>query len=344
MVTQITELLKIKLPIIQAPMAGGVTTPELVAAVSNAGGLGSLAAGYLTAAEIAKTIKQIRRLTSNPFAVNLFVPEKYHATVEQIERAKKVVQTASAELNYKVGDIKPPYTPSFEEQMKVVFDAKVPIISFTFGIPSAVWQEKLIKNNIKLIGTATTLAEAKMLEKNNMDCVVAQGSEAGGHRGSFLSKDKDNLLSRSSLVETLTSHIKIPVVAAGGIMNANEIAASLTLGAVAVQMGTAFLCCSESGAHPIYKNALLNMSDDNTTLTRAFSGKWARGINNKFIMRMRSHEADILDYPIQHVLTSGIRKESANQHCVDFMSMWAGQAAYLCEALSVAVLIQKLLW
>ncbi len=340
--TKITKLLNITLPIIQAPMAGNATTPDLVAAVSNAGGLGSLGAGYMSADDIRKTIRKIKILTDRPFAVNLFIPEKHYATEDQIEHARKTAQASCAELNFIVDFIKPPYAPSFEEQMNVIIEEKVPIFSFTFGIPSKHWIEIFKKNSIPLIGTATTLAEAKLLEENNIDAIVAQGSEAGGHRGTFLGSPEEALISLSSLVSLLIENIKTPIIAAGGVMNAKGIATSLILGASAIQMGTAFLCCAESGIHPLYKKLLLSTTQDNTTLTRAFSGKLARGIENKFSIRMQSHEKNILDYPIQNALTSGMRKESARQNNIDFMSMWAGQAAYLCKALSAAQLIEEL--
>ena len=340
--TAITELLKIKLPLIQAPMAGGATTPELVAAVSNAGGLGSLGAGYMAADEIKKTIKKIKFLTNKPFSVNLFIPEKHHASDEQIEQARKLVQASCSELNFNIASIKAPYTPPFEEQMNVIVEETVPILSFTFGIPSKDWIEIFKSNAITLIGTATTLGEAKLLEENNIDVVVAQGGEAGGHRGTFLGSEENALISISSLVPLLIEHIKIPVIAAGGIMNAEKILELLTLGASAVQMGTAFLCCAESGIHPLYKELLLNTAHDNTTLTRAFSGKLARGIMNKFITRMQPHEKNILAYPIQNTLTSAMRKVAAKQNNPDFMSMWAGQAAQFCKALPAAQLIEKL--
>src|SRR3990167_5688567 len=160
--TKITELLKIAFPIIQAPMAGGITTPELVAAVSNAGGLGSLGAGYMTANDIRSTIKQIQQLTNKPFSVNLFIPEKHQSMHEEIEKARRAVQEACYELNFQVTTAKPPYTPSFEEQMNVLLEEKIPIFSFTFGIPPLNWIEDFKKNGIVLIGTATTLEEAKL--------------------------------------------------------------------------------------------------------------------------------------------------------------------------------------
>jgi nitronate monooxygenase len=337
-----TELLKISLPLIQAPMAGGATTPELVAAVSNAGGLGSLGAGYMTPDEMRRAIKKIRELTHKPFAVNLFIPQEHHASHEQINQVTKIIQEACHELNLTIGMIKPPYAPSFEEQMAVILEEKIAVFSFTFGIPAEIWIKKLKENGVILMGTATTLSEATLLEKRGIDAIVAQGSEAGGHRGTFIGKAEDALIKLSDLVPDLIHHTKIPIIAAGGIMDAKGISAALALGASAVQLGTVFLTCTESGIHPSYKQELLNTMQDSTTLTRVFSGKLARGINNKFISRMKLHETTILDYPIQNALTVPMRKEAAKKNSTDFMSMWAGQSAYLCENLSVAELIKKL--
>lgn len=339
--TKITELLRIRLPIIQAPMAGDATTPELIAAVSNAGGLGSLGAGYMTANEIRTSIRQIRQLTNKPFCINLFIPEKNQSTNEQIENARKVVQEACYELNLSIMPIEPPYTPSFEEQMDVIREEKVPIFSFTFGIPSINWIEDFKKNGIVLIGTATTIEEAKILEKHGVDAVIAQGSEAGGHRGTFIGKAEEALTGISLLVPSVVKHITIPVIAAGGIMDAKGIYESIKSGASAVQMGTAFLCCNESGIHPLYKELLLNTTNDNTTLTRAFSGKLARGLINKFVLRMQTHD-DILNYPIQNALTSSMRKAARKNNLTDFMSMWAGQGAHLCKSVPAAQLVHEL--
>lgn len=340
--TKIINLLNIKLPIIQAPMAGGATTSELVAAVANAGGLGSLAAGYLMPNDIRKAINQIRQLTDKPFAVNLFIPEKHAATNDAILQATKTIEACCQELNFRIGLIQPPFAPNFDEQMQVIIDEEIPIFSFTFGIPSTEWINKLKTNGTVLIGTATTLQEAKVLEENQIDLIVAQGLEAGGHRGTFLGKAEDALNKLQSLLTSLTSNVRTPIIAAGGIMTAEDVKNSLTLGAEGVQLGTAFLCCNESGIHPLYKQILLSTTSDITTLTRAFSGKLARGINNKFISRMQSHENDILDYPIQNALTSAMRKESAKQNCADFMSLWAGQSARLCQSMSAAELINTL--
>ena len=342
--TKITRLLKIKLPIIQAPMAGGATTPELVAAVSNTGGLGSLAAGYMHADAIRQAIIKIRQLTDKPFAVNLFINEEVKVTQVEIQKAWSDVIKSCNELIQGASMIlpQPPYVPLFEEQMKVIIEEKVPIFSFTFGIPSKKWLQELKTKNVKLIGTATSLQEAVLLEKSDIDIIVAQGSEAGGHRGTFVGKAEDALIGINSLVPCLVDNLNVPIVAAGGIMDARGIVSSLILGAQGVQMGTAFLTCPESGIHPAFKKLLLQTKDDSTVLTKAFSGKLARGIRNKFIYRMKSNCKNILPYPIQHAITSPMRKLAMNQNCVDFMSMWAGQSASLSKGLPATQLIAEL--
>ncbi len=343
MSANLSQQLHIKYPIIQAPMAGGATTPALVAAVSNAGGLGSLGAGYMKPDDIKRAIKDIRLLTDKPFAVNLFVPEQAEASRSQIADMMQLIGQSCKELKFNIPPISPPYAPSFDEQINVVVQEKVPIFSFTFGIPDPSWIKKLKRNNTLLIGTATNKEEAILLEKNGIDFIVAQGSEAGGHRGTFMGEAENSLSCLPELVADLNANVKTPIIAAGGIMDGKDIVASLSQGAQGVQIGTAFLTCDESGIHPTYKSALLNASKDNTVLTRAFSGKLARGINNQFISRMKLHENETLPYPIQHTLTSTMRKESAEQHNTDFMSLWAGQSVHLAKTISTAELMGKLI-
>jgi nitronate monooxygenase len=340
--TKITQILKISLPIVQAPMAGGITTPALAAAVSNAGGLGSLGMGYNTPAEIKIGIKELREQTDKPFAINLFIPEEHPATPDQLERARKAVSECCKELNFKVSPVHAPYTPSFDEQLQVLLDEKIPVFSFTFGIPSDRWIQLFKANNILLIGTATNLAEAKLLEEKGIDVICAQGSEAGGHRGTFIGKAKDSLFDISTLTKSLIYNIKRPIIAAGGIMNIEGIVTALAAGAAGVQMGTAFIACPESGANSAFKELLSKTEFDDTTLTNVFSGKLARGIKNKFITRMQKHEQDVLSYPIQNALTSSMRKAAASQNNTDFMSLWAGQHAYFSSGVPAGDLIQKL--
>lgn len=341
--TRLTDALGLKLPIIQAPMAGGITTPELVAAVSNAGCLGSLGAGYMSPTEIRETIKQIHNLTDKPFSVNLFIEREHHATLGQLQRATEDIKQSCLELtDFKIESPLTSYTQNFKEQMNVILEERVPVVSFTFGALNSTWISQLKNNNTILIGTATTLAEACVLEASGVDMIVAQGSEAGGHRGTFLGEDEDALIGSVSLVPQLADQIKIPIIAAGGIADGRGIIASLSLGATGVQMGTAFLTCIESNAHPKYKQTLMSQKQYMTVLTRAFSGKLARAIQNKFITRMDVKKKNILDYPIQNALTSKMRKKAKELGHVDFMSLWAGQSAQLCRSVSAGELIDLL--
>jgi nitronate monooxygenase len=341
-VTKITQLLQISLPIIQAPMAGGVTTPTLVSAVGNAGGLGSLALGYTTPDDMRKLISETKALTDKPFAVNLFIPEEHPVTAEHLERARKAVAECCQELNFKISPPHAPYAPAFDEQMQVILDEKIPVLSFTFGMLPDKWLQACKANNIILIGTATNLAEARQLEEKGIDIIVAQGTEAGGHRGTFIGKAKDSLFDINSLTKTIIYNVKTPIVAAGGIMNVEGVIGALAAGAVGVQMGTAFLASPESGANAAFKQLLIQTEFDDTTLTAAFSGKLARGIKNKFITRMQKFDHEVLSYPIQNALTSPMRKASATQNNTDFMSMWAGQHAYLTSGKPAGELILEI--
>lgn len=341
--TVLSQKIGIQFPIIQAPMAGGITTPKLVADVSNAGGLGSLAAGYMSPNDIRKSIRQIRSLTSKPFAINLFIPTTYHVMLDGMRNTCDLIQEIAAELKIEIDLVYEPYVPNFEEQIEVIIQERIPVLSFTFGMLNQTLTNELKRNHTCIIGTATTLSEAFALEKQGIDMIVAQGSEAGGHRGGFLDTAENALFELSELVPQLMSTIKIPIIAAGGIMNGRGIVSALKLGATGVQMGTAFLCCNESGAHTSYKQALLNTHGDNTVLTRAFSGKLARGIRNKFITEMETHQDLILDYPVQHALTSVMRKKAREVNCIDFMSMWAGQCAHLSRGGNASALMSQLI-
>lgn len=330
-------------PIIQAPMAGGPTTPELVAAISNAGGLGSLGAGYLSAEQIRNDIKRIKELTDKPFAVNLFIPEPHQATTTQIEHACQRIQHACHELNLGINPPTPPYAQSFDEQLAAVMSAQAPIFSFTFGLLPTDALKKLKQAKTLILGTATTATEATALADNGVDMIVAQGAEAGGHRGTFLGSPLEAITPIATLVSQIKQQCNLPVIAAGGIMDGQAIAQLLQCGANAAQLGTAFLSCPEAGTDPAYKQLLLAQTGDNTTLTRAFSGKYARGISNTFTARMQEYDQDIVDYPIQNALTGIMRKTAKQQGNTEFMSLWAGQAVAQSRSISATVLMQQLI-
>lgn len=345
---EVTELFHIKYPIIQAPMAGGVTTPRLVSEVSNAGGLGMIGAGYLNPAQTLEQIREVRQLTSNYFGINLFVPNEFHASENDIHSSNELLQTIREKLEIYQSETQaiPDYhqiTESFHEQIRVVMEEKVPVCSFTFGIPSEEVIAQLKQHPIILVGTATTVREAVEIEKKGMDIVVVQGSEAGGHRGNFIHGFQESLVGLMSLIPQVVDHVSIPVIAAGGIMDGRGLIASLCLGAKGVQMGTAFLTCDESGAHTVHKQAILDAAEEQTVLTRTFSGKWARGIKNTFMLEMDKHETSLPDYPVQNVLTQAIRKAASAQNNPEFMSLWSGQSPRLAKSQTAASLMKDII-
>ena len=346
--TVLTRALGIQYPIIQAPMAGGPTTPELVAAVSNAGGLGFLGAGYMSADSMRAAIHRIRELTDKPFGVNLFVPERDEqvdltAVASMKDHLKRMVPHASGVADeIENVPIEQPSKDQFVKQLEVVLEERVPVCSFTFGHPTAEEIEELKSKDIYVIGTATTVEEATTLEKMNVDAIVVQGYEAGGHRGSFLGFDESRLIGSMALIPQVVDRVSVPVIAAGGIMDGRGIVACFALGASGVQMGTAFLVSRESGAHPEYKRAILNSRDVDTVITTAFSGKPARGIRNAFINSMQHYKGAIPPYPLQNALTRPIRNWASREANPDFMSLWAGQGSGLSREASAREIVRRL--
>ena len=319
----LVQLLGIKHPIIQAPMAG-VTTPEFVEASAKAGVLGSIGAGYLSAEETRKFIRKVKELTNQAFAVNLFVPEKVETNEVQLQKAYEALQPIAKKLEMKEWDSK--FRESeFECQVRVLIEEGIKCCSFTFGIPDEATVDLLKENDVFLIGTATTVEEAVLAEKAGLDVVVAQGSEAGGHRGSF--SGELTFIPLNELLSNIVKSVSIPVIAAGGIANKEQMENALSTGAQAVQIGTALLATHESGAHPVYKKVILHANEGATVLTTVFSGKAARGLRNRFTEEMSN--ANIAPYPYQNDLTKEIRKVAAKQGNSDYMSLWAGENVHL---------------
>jgi len=333
----------IRVPVIQAPMAGGtITTPELVAAVSNAGGVGSLAGGYLAAKEIEQAIRKTRTLTERPFALNIFAPGSREPLAGDVATQLRLLGPIHERLG-----LDPPAMPDrvpalFEEQIEVVLAAKVPIASFTFGLLPPDMMTRLHAQGTFVIGTATTVAEAQALEAAGIDAVVAQGSEAGAHRGTFDVPPEPPLVGTIALVPQIVDAIRLPVIASGGIMDGRGIVAAMALGASAVQMGTAFLSCNECGAPPAYKRAILQATEDSTSLTRAFSGRWARGIRNRFMETSRRAGAEPLSYPWQNSLTAPMRAAASKKGDAEYLSLFAGQGTRMARSMSAADLMQAL--
>lgn len=337
--TPLCTLLQTRLPIIQAPMAGGPTTPELVAAVSNAGALGSLGAGYMTPQAIQESIRAIKRYTNQPFAVNLFIPSQASEAIPDVAPMKQFLLQMSPRHETQ-GDAAS--IPAFEDQLAVVIAERVPVFSFTFGQLKPEMVLELQSRGTTVVGTATTVEEAVALATSGVDAIVAQGYEAGGHRGTFLCHVEAALIGTMALIPQIVNQLRIPVIASGGIMDGRGIAASLMLGAAGVQLGTSFLVTEESGAHPVYKQAVLESGASDTVLTSGFSGKAARAIRNRFTDEIREFPGEIPPYPTQNALTRPLRNWAAEQGDPDYLSLFAGQGAAMGRALPAAELVHQL--
>jgi nitronate monooxygenase len=336
----LTAALGIELPVIQAPMAGGATTPELVAAVSNAGGLGSYAAAMLSPEAMAEGMARIRELTDRPFGVNLFVLDTPNPAPAELISAQARLAPYRAALGLEsVGAMPERFCEDNHAQIETLIGLAPQVASFTFGVLDSATVARFRAAGSLVVGTATTVAEALAWEEAGADAVCMQGSEAGGHRGTFLGDFEQSSIGLMALLPQAAAALRVPLIAAGGIMDGRGIAAALMLGAQAAQLGTAFLCCPESGIHATWKAAIREVGDDATRLTRVFSGRQARGIVNAFMDELREDESAVPAYPVQNALTGEIRRAATAQGRTEFMSLWAGQGAGLARELSAAQLV-----
>ena len=341
--TELTHLLKIVHPIIQAPMAGA-STPELVAAVSNAGGLGSYGGAATPPAQLRQIVRRIRELTDRPFAVNLFAPavEGCEFTSKQQALMSELLTKWHSELN--AGPVPEPISilGPFAAQFAVLLEARIPVFSFHFGPAPVEAIREMHTIGSRVLATATNVREAKILVEAGVDVIIAQGFEAGGHRATFATPYEQGSIGTVSLIPQVVDAVSVPVVAAGGIMDARGIVAALALGASGVQMGTAFLACPENTIPEVYRQAVLNGQDEDTVITEVFSGRPARAIRNRFIREMEHYRNEVLPFPAQMSIGRILRQASTEQSNPDFISMWAGQGIALAEALPADKLIEKL--
>jgi nitronate monooxygenase len=342
---RLTSRLGLQYPIIQGPL-GGLSSQRLTAAVSNYGGLGSFGAHGLKPEAIRTIIREIKSLTSEPFAMNLWVSMEDEgvltATEETFDRSLSLLAGHIEGL----GGGRPshrPYEPiRFEDQVQVLLEEGTSVFSFIYGIPSKQILDEFRRRGIALIGTATTADEAIALEQAGVDAIVASGFEAGGHRGSFLQRPEDSLMGTVALVPQVVDAVKLPVVAAGGIGDARGVVAAFALGAEGAQMGTAFLACEESGASPLHRKAILSGQAKQTALTRGFTGRLARGIRNRLLDEFNQGHSEILPYPLQRALVRHLSIAAEKAGRPDLLPLWAGQSASLSRYTDVRVLLDTL--
>lgn len=340
--TPFAKKLGLRVPIIQAPMAGGPSSKELVAACSAAGALGSFGFAATQPDEMKRQAEWVRAKTDRAFGANLFVsPQPSPIAAESQRPAMEAVARYYRELGLPAPEpVKAPYAPNLEAQFRAIEEIRPAVFTVHLGGLEREQVGRFKSKGIVVGGSANCVAEAKALEAAGFDFVIAQGGEAGGHRGSYLRDPYQSLTGTLALTRLIVRAVKIPVVAAGGIMDGAGIAAALALGAQAGQLGTAFLPCPESGAPQVHKELLLKLSEDETALTEKFSGKPARGLVNRFIREMA--DSPQLAFPAQNGLTRSLRAASAQAGKADFVALWAGQAAPLSRALPAAELISQL--
>lgn len=344
MTTPLTELLAIPHPLIQAPMAGGPTTPALVAAVCEAGGLGSVAGAYLSPARLRDEIRAVRQLTARPFAVNLFAETEFSIDPAQISAAQRHLRPWRERFGLPEPPLPEKFRERFADQFAVVIEERVPVFSFTFGIPPVEALQTCRERGIRIIGTATTVAEGRALAEAGVDAICAQTAEAGAHRGTFSDVGFTRaLVGGMALIPQMADAVPAPVIASGGIMDGRGIAAALVLGAAGVQLGTAFLRTPESGASAAYREALAHAREDATMITRAFSGRPARGLVNRFIEAMAPVEDELPPFPVQNALTRTIRTAAAHAGDQEALSLWAGQGVPMSRNLPAADLVRQLM-
>ena len=340
MTSEFMQRLGVMLPIVQGPMTGS-DSPDLAAAVSAGGGLGSLGCGMRSPQAMRDAAAAVRAQTDRPFCMNLFVQATPTPDAAQVERALQRLAPLYAQFGATPA-VPAQWCEDFAQQLDTLIDLRPAVASFTFGILTDAQVARLHAGGIAVWGTATTVAEALAWQAAGADAVIASGCEAGGHRGTFLGDYASSMVSTLPLVRECAQRLQVPVIAAGGIMDGACIAAALALGAQAVQMGTAFLVCPESAINTAYRTALASAAATDTVTTRTISGRPARGIRNAMIGMLEPEEADIPAYPVQNALTGALRKLAGGAGDAQYLSLWAGQGVALARALPAAQLLRQL--
>jgi nitronate monooxygenase len=339
----LTELLGIELSIVQAPMAG-VQDHELAVAVSNAGGLGSLPCAMMTPETLRNELAALEAKTSAPYLVNFFCHEPPSPNAEREARWRALLSPYYDEYGIDpatvaAGPGRAPFNSEFADALE---DFKPPVVSFHFGLPSADLLKRVKSWGAKILSTATTVEEARWLEARGVDAIIAQGSEAGGHRGIFLSEDLTAQLGTIALVPQIASAVKIPVLAAGGIADANGVAAAMALGACGVQIGTAYMLCPEATTSAVHRAALKSEAAPHTALTNIFTGRAARGIKNRLMNELGAIRTDVPDFPLASAAIAPLRANAERRQLGDFTSLWCGQNATGCREIPAGTLTREL--
>jgi nitronate monooxygenase len=344
--TRMTDLLNISVPIIQAPMAG-VSTPELAVAVSNAGALGSISIGASTVPQARQMIEATQTLTTRPFNVNVFChqpPQRAPGTESAwLAHLTPLFRSIGANVPISLNEIYKSFLEG-DEILQLLLEKRPSVVSFHFGLPSEKQLSTLREAGIKMLATATNLTEAKLIEKAGLDAVIAQGIEAGGHRGVFDPERQDAGYSTAILVRLLVQQVGLPVIAAGGIMDGHGINAALELGASSVQLGTAFISCPESAADVAYRKALKSEKAYATVMTSAISGRPARGLPNRLTEYASGsdNKPQPAAYPLAYDAAKALNTAATAQGRDDFAIRWAGQGAPLARELPAGALIETL--
>lgn len=335
--------LGIQFPIIQAPMAG-TSTVALAAAVSNAGGLGSLGLGIYAVEQAREQIQQLKQATAKPFNINFFCHQAAVADAKREQAWLDVLQPYFAEFCAQPPTQLNPGPPSFidnQAMLEMLLDERPPVVSFHFGLPSTAFIQALKQAGIKLLACATNLAEAKAIEDAGLHGIIAQGYEAGGHRGVF-DPTQDVKLGLFGLLQLLSKKCQLPIIAAGGIMHGQAIAQVMNMGASAAQMGTAFILCPESAANPAYREQLKSARAYKTDVTAVISGRPARGLVNRFHSELSDKQALLPAYPTTYSASKALYAAASQQDCYDFAPFWAGQSAPLAREMPAADLVNLL--
>ena len=335
------SLLRIEHPLICAPMAGGPSTPALAAAVSRAGGRGFLGCAYSTPEQILEWSREVRSRTDRPFGINLFAEVPDGPPVDPAPMLE-LLRPIHAELGLPPPEAPRPAPRMLDAQIDAVIESGAAVFSITFGLLSSAQLERLKRRGLVTMATASTVEEARRIEAAGFASVIAQGSEAGGHRATFVGTAERGLVGTMALVPQVVDAVRAPVVAAGGIMDGRGWVATEALGAAGVQLGTAFLAADECGAIAGYKEAVLAATDDGTTVTRAYSGRAARGLVTRFLTAVDERPGSILPYPLQNTLTRAMRAAANRAGRPELLSLWAGQAARLARRGPAAEIVRWL--